>query len=271
MPTTATVPKQFPDADSGVPATASEEPDTVEYPEGRWTAPSVWHGHAVGQAASALHFLFRRRKEVLVAMELVVYYERGNNKASLQPDVQVVFGVGRKGNRHSFKVWEEGKAPDFVLEVLSPSLAENEVRHRAMEYAAIGVREYWRLDPSGSLAGRPLEGYTASEGRCGTVEAVGRTGRGWWLRSRVLGLDMRGGRDWGATVVIFRDPQTGELFDGRTGDTGRWGRIAENWASAAEERAQEEANLRRAAEERLQALEERLRSLSARAGPEASG
>ena len=98
-------------------------------------------------------------------MQLVVYYERGNNKASLQPDVQVVFGVGRKGNRHSFRVWEEGKAPDFVLEVLSPSTAENEVRHRAMEYAAIGVREYWRLDPAGSLAGRPLEGYTASEGR----------------------------------------------------------------------------------------------------------
>ena len=189
-------------------------------------------------------------------MQLVVYYERGNNKASLQPDVQVVFGVGRKGNRLSFRVWEEGKAPDFVLEVLSPSTAENEVRHRAMEYARIGVREYWRLDPAGYLAGRPLEGYTASKGRHGTVEPVGRVGRGWWLRSRVLGLHLRGGRDRGATVAIFRDPRTGEMFDGRAEDTGRWGRIAENWASAAEER--------------VQTLEERLRSLTAHAGPEAS-
>ena len=71
-------------------------------------------------------------------------------------------------------------------------------------------------------------------------------------------------------MVIFRDPQTGEMFDGRAEDTGRWGRIAENWASAAEEHAQEEANLRRAAEERVQALEERLRSLTAHAGPEGS-
>ena len=263
MPTTATIPKQFPAAVTGASATASEGPDTVEYPEGHWTAPSVWHGDAVGQARGALHFLFRRRKDVLVAMQLVVYYERGNNKASLQPDVQVVFGVGCKGNRHSFKVWEEGKAPDFVLEVASPSTAENDARDRAVEYGRIGVREFWRLDPAGSLAGRPLEGYTASEGRRGTVEAVGHAATGWWLRSRVLGLDLRGGRDKGATVVIFRDPRTGEMFDGRAEDPGRWGRIAENWASAAEERA-----IR--AEESVRVLEERLRNLTAPADPEAS-
>ena len=106
-------------------ATESRERDEVEYPEGHWTAQSVWHGDAVMQAAMALRHHFRGREDVLVAMELVIYYKRGDNTARLQPDVQVVFGVGR-GDRGTYKVWEEGKAPDFVLEVASPSTAEND-------------------------------------------------------------------------------------------------------------------------------------------------
>ena len=71
-----------------------------------------------------------------------MYYQRGDKAAWLQPDVQVVFGVGCDGDRSTFKVWEEGKAPDFVLEVASPSTAENDARHKASEYARIGVQEY---------------------------------------------------------------------------------------------------------------------------------
>ncbi|MCY4594482.1 MAG: hypothetical protein OXC19_06725 [Bryobacterales bacterium] len=81
----------------------------MEYPEGHWIAQSVAHGEAVRQAATALDHHFRDRADVLVAMELVVYYVRGDNRVWLQPDVQVVFGVEPEGNRSTFKVWEEGK------------------------------------------------------------------------------------------------------------------------------------------------------------------
>ena len=244
MPATATVTKRLPSAAKGAPEAALPEPDGVEYPEGRWIAQSVWHGDAVRQATDALVSHFSERKDVLVAMELVVYYQRGNNKARLQPDLQVVFGVGRGGDRSSFRLWEEGKAPDFVLEVASPSTAENDARHKATEYARIGVREYWRLDPKGSLMGRPLEGYAASEERFGPVEAVEREGRGIWLRSEVLELDLRSLRQDGATVVVFRDPETGNEFTGDLKEAERRLRIAE---------------------ERIRALEERLRSVTARA------
>ena len=83
---------------------ASGEPDAVEYPEGRWIAQSVWHGDAVRVATDALRNHFRVREDVLVAMEPVVYYERGDNTAWLQPDVQVVLGVERGGNRSTLKV-----------------------------------------------------------------------------------------------------------------------------------------------------------------------
>ena len=236
----------------------SRESDGVEYPERRWIAQSVWHGDAVRQATVALLSHFREREDVLVGMELVVYYKRGDNTAWLQPDVQVVFDVDRGGTRSSFKVWEEGKAPDFVLEVASPSTAENDARHKATEYARIGVLEYWRLDPEGSLMGTPLEGYVASGGRYDPVEAVGCEGMGGYLRSQVLGLDLCGQRRGGATVVVFRDPQTGKEFDGGLEEADRRRR-------AAEERARQEAGLRRAAEERILALEERLQNVTARA------
>ena len=70
--------------------------DEIEYPEGHWIAQSVAHGDAVEQATGALRQHFRERSEVLVAMELRVYYRRGNNQVWLQPDVQVVHGVGRQ-------------------------------------------------------------------------------------------------------------------------------------------------------------------------------
>lgn len=82
----------------------SREPDQVELQERRWISQSVWREDAVIQAGTAL----RHREDVPVSMELVVYYQRGDNTARLHPDVQVVFGVGRGGSRSSYKVWGEG-------------------------------------------------------------------------------------------------------------------------------------------------------------------
>ncbi len=232
---------------------AAREPDLVEYPERQWVAQSVWHGEAVLLAMNALRSRFQEREDVLVAMELVVYYQRGDNTAWLRPDVQVVFGVGRGGNRSTYRVWDEGKAPDFVLEVASPSTAEHDARYKAGEYLRIGVREYWRLDPEGALMGRALEGYAATGGRYEPVESVERPGRGRYLRSRVLGLDLRSRKRDGATVLVFADSRTGEEFDGALEEAVRLRRIAEDRADTAERR--------------VRALEERLQNLASRPRP----
>ncbi len=254
-------------------AEASPEPAEVEYPEGHWTAQSVAHGDAVRQAATALHHHFRGRRDVLVPMELVVYYQRDNNKVWLQPDVQVVFGVSRR-NRSTFKVWEEGKPPDFVLEVASPSTAAKDARHKAREYARIGVREYWRLDPQGSLMGSPLEGYEAEGKQYSPVQPVASSDGGRQLRSRVLGLDLRSQRQDGVTVLVFRDPVTGEEFDGALEEAERGRQAAEERASSeaerrrvAENRANTEAKRAAAAEERVRALEKQLRKLAPHSTP----
>ena len=251
---------EVPSLTASATAAAAREPEDVEYPEGNWIAQSVWHGDAVNQATTALKNHFSNRENVLVAMELLVYYERGNNKVCLRPDVQVVFGVPR-GNRSSYKVWEEGKVADFVLEVASPSTADKDAKHKAQEYARIGVREYWRLDPTGSLLATPLEGWEANGESYDPVQPVASGARGGWLQSRVLGLELRSQRQDGATVLLFRDPPTGEEFDGGTGESERR-RAAEERASAEVKRASAEAERRRAAEERARALEKQLRTLA---------
>ena len=114
---------------------------------------------------------------------------------------------------------------------------------------------------------RPLEGYEVTEGRYKPVAAVGRGGRGRYLHSRVLGLDLRSAKRDGATVLVFRDPRTGEEFDGGLEEAERRRQAAEKRASAAESQARQEAGLRRAAEKRVRALEERLRNLTARTPP----
>ena len=240
--------------------------DHVEYPEGNWIAQSVSHGVTVRQAAAALDLHFRERSEVLVAMELMVYYQLGNSEAKLQPDVQVVFGVGR-ANRSSYRVWEEGKPPDFVLEVASPSTASTDARHKAREYCRIGVREYWRIDPQGALMSSPLEGYVLSGGRYSPAERVAGAGERVHLRSEVLGLDLRSTRQAAATVLVFRDPATGEEFDGALAEAERRRLAAERDKQALQQRvtaAEQRASL---ADEKAQALEEQLRALTAHAPP----
>ena len=250
---------------SPVAEAVAPEPDAVEYPEGHWIAQSVWHGDAVRLATAALHHHFRDRDDVLVAMELVVYYVRGDNRVWLQPDVQVVFGVEPEGNRSTFKVWEEGKAPDFVLEVASPSTAENDARHKAQEYLGIGVREYWRLDPEGTMMGTPLEGYRVGGGRYQRVESVARKGGVEYLRSGVLGLDLRGEQRNGATVLVIRDPRTGEEIDGALEASERQRRILADRASAAEDELSAAKDELSAAKERASTAEKWVRAEKARA------
>ena len=187
-------------------------------------------------------------------------------------------GVRRGGNRSTFKVWEEGKAPDFVLEVASPSTADNDAGDKARKYAGLGVREYWRLDPEGTIMGAPLEGYRARWGRFKGVESIQGAGGVGYLRSGVLGLNLRTHWRNGAMALVIRNPLTGEEFDGALEESERQRRLAEERTRAAENRAiaaEEQLTAARddasAAKERIRSLEQRLRDLSGQTRPMGRG
>ena len=96
-------------------------PAAIDYPEsdGKPLAENDPQLHAIHYAFGALLLRYAARADVYVSADLLVYYEEGNPRVSVAPDVFVVFGVEDR-MRGNYKVWEEGKGPDFVLEVASP-------------------------------------------------------------------------------------------------------------------------------------------------------
>ena len=99
-------------------------------------------------AVSGLRDFFRRRPDVYVSGNLLLYYEEGNVDASVAPDVFVVFGVPNH-LRPIYKVWEEGKSPDFVMEITSNHTRDEDQGPKRELYRSLGVPEYWQYDPTG--------------------------------------------------------------------------------------------------------------------------
>ena len=59
---------------------------------------------------------------------------------------------------NGYIISEQGKPPDFIMEVASPSTAENDTGVKRDEYAALGIPEYWRFDSTGADYGERLVG-----------------------------------------------------------------------------------------------------------------
>ena len=77
------------------------------------------------------------------------------------PDLIVAFGVDLAAYYASngYIVQEQGKPPDFVLEVASASTANTDTGAKRTDYEALGITEYWRFDETGEHHGTRLAGY----------------------------------------------------------------------------------------------------------------
>ena len=127
-------------------------PAAVDYPssDGQPMAESEFQLIPLIDAISALRSHFADREDVYVVGNMFLYYEEGNPRAVVAPDVFAVIGTP-KHMRHSYKLWEEPKAPGFVLEVTSRSTRNNDQQRKREVYASLGVEEYWLYDPTGGL------------------------------------------------------------------------------------------------------------------------
>ena len=230
-------------------------PAAVDYPEsdGKPLAENDPQLHAVHYAFGALLLRYREHRDVYVSADLLVYYEEGNPRVSVVPDVFVVFGVEDR-MRGNYKVWEEGKAPDFVLEVASPSTWREDVERKPAVYAALGVREYFLFDPTGEHLSPRLQGYRLVDGAYERLPAVESIDRTLTMQSEVLGLELRAKPEG---ELRFHDPATGETLLSH-GEVLLAHRAAEARAEAEAAARREEATARRAAEARVAELEARL-------------
>jgi Uma2 family endonuclease len=94
-----------------------------------------------------LRGLFADNPKVFVAGNQFWYPVEGDPDIRVAPDVYVVFGRP-KGDRASYKLWEEGNVPmTVVFEVLSPSNTALEMADKLAFYDDYGVQEYYVYDP----------------------------------------------------------------------------------------------------------------------------
>ena len=169
------------------PAAAVE----YRYSDGKAMAESPRHVDAILYALATLRNRFAGSRFVQVGANMNLFYEEGDPEKKLVPDLFVVRGLAALPEP-SYKVWEAGRPPDFVLEVASPSSAGRERGEKQVLYASMGVAEYWRFNPGGTLEGASAEGERL-EGD--SLEGLGYEPLAWRadgsIRSAVLGLDVR--------------------------------------------------------------------------------
>ena len=168
-------------------------PAPVEYPEsdGKPMSETPIHWHATVDFAHPLIDRYAARPDAYVGSDMLMYWEEGDIDKRVSPDVFVAFGPDKEPERRVWKVWEEGVAADFVLEVTSRSTQGRDEGFKAELYERLGVTEYWQFDPTEDYLRPNLKGRRL--GPDGAYEAVPLERRdgalvGW---SEVLGLELR--------------------------------------------------------------------------------
>ena len=132
-----------------------------------------------------------------------------NKSRARRPDLFVAFGVDPQAYAASngYVISEQGKPPDFVLEVASESTAEIDVVDKRRDYAELGIPEYWRFDhtPTGEHHGERLSGERLLDGEYVTMDIAELPGGSLQGYSPALDLYLR----WENGELAFYDPATG--------------------------------------------------------------
>ena len=232
-----------------LPDPPQREPDEV-------TAFDQIYDHGISRYL-ALHF-GNLDTTLVTADRWMVASEEFNKARARRPDLLIAFGVSPEEYRASngYIVSEQGKPPDFVMEVASPSTAEVDTGAKREDYAALGIPEYWRFDETGDshgdrLAGDRLEGNSYQPMSINEIAPGVLQGY-----SPVLNLIIR----WDHGQLVWVDPATEAPIltyedQQARADAEREARIQ------AETRADAEREARIQAETRAQELAEEIRRL----------
>ena len=160
------------------------------------------------------------------------------------PDLMVAFNVDPAAYlaRNGYVISEQGKPPDFVLEVASRSTGRRDTHDKRIAYADLGIPEYWRFDETGRYHGARLAGDRLVDGQYVPIQIDELPDGSLQGHSAILNVELR----WIEGQLGWYDPETGL-------------HIA-TMASEREALTQERA-ARTQAEARIQELERQIRQL----------
>ena len=131
------------------------------------------------------------------------------------PDLAVALNADRDAflRSNGYIISEQGKPPDFVLEIASRSTARVDVGQKREDYALMGIPEYWRFDETGEFHGARLAGDRLVEGRYEPIPLAELSDGVLEGYIAVLNLNIR----WEHGYLGWHDPATGlhiPTFDG---------------------------------------------------------
>ena len=122
-----------------------DEMDAVKQIDGELymlAAPSATHQRLVMALSNRIYNYIQGRQGMCeVFPSPFAVFLNANNEIYLEPDISVICNKD--------KLTEEGcmGAPDWIIEVVSPSSRQLDYNKKLFKYRTAGVREYWIVDP----------------------------------------------------------------------------------------------------------------------------
>jgi Uma2 family endonuclease len=190
-------------------------------------------------------FLGNPQTTLVEADRWIIAHPSDNRSRARRPDLLVAFNADPAAYAadNGYIVSEQGKPPDFVLEIASEATAETDTGAKRADYAALGVLEYWRFDETGEHHGAKLAGDRLFDGVYQPISIEELDTDVLQAYSTVLNLNLR----WDHGRLGWHDPATGRHIPTHEDERQR--------ADNAEAELQA---VREAAEVRIRELEERL-------------
>jgi len=176
----------------------------IYYPEsdGKPMGETAFHVNLILTLYQTLKTFFGGQTNVVVIADMMFYYEEGNPRKVIAPDVMVVKGV-KNYSRRVFKLWEE-KTPDVIFEISSKKTWREDLQKKFTLYQEFGVSEYYIFDPEYNyLKDEPLIAYHFKDGEFKEVKV--KRGK---VFSYALNLEIV---DTGETLRLF-NPETGKFL-----------------------------------------------------------
>ncbi len=213
--------------------------------------------HEIGYVAT-LKRHFGRRDTTLVYGELPVGNTLSIRLGLRIPDLIIAFDCdpALAIDRQGYDIDEQGKPPDFVLEIASKTTGRVDYTEKRVDYERYGIPEYWRFDATGGdYHDAALAGDMLVDGRYEPVLIERTDDGGVRGYSEVLGLYVC----WDAGKLRWYDPRTDSYLLTSDEEADRADRAEESAAmEAAARQLADERAAREAAERRREASARRL-------------
>lgn len=143
------------------------------------------HRKLMFRLIEVLTAFYASMKDVYVSGNLLIFYEEGNRRRHVAPDVFVVKGVPKR-DRLNYLLWEEGKGLNVAIELTSSTTRAEDTRKKLALYQdVLQVKEYFLFDPKGDYLKPRLQGHRLRGGVYHPIRLL--EGR---LPSRELGLHL---------------------------------------------------------------------------------